>query len=171
MSIYYLLDKHNDDLLPRKITVLQNDDDFSVELEDQKHNFNIVPLESNHFSILRNELSQNATVFPHDDHLRVYISDQIFEIALVNQTHFQSKERKPKKKKEGVTEIKAPMPGKVVRILVQQGQEFKEGDGLITVEAMKMENEIKAPRNGKVREITVEPGQIVGAENTLMVIE
>jgi len=64
----------------------------------------------------------------------------------------------------------APMPGKVVHVAVQEGQPVKAGDGLIVVEAMKMENEFKAVAAGTVKEVRVQPGQTVNAGDILVVI-
>lgn len=62
--------------------------------------------------------------------------------------------------------MKSQMPGKVVRVLVEPGQSIEKGDGLIVLEAMKMENEIRAPQDGVIKSISVQPGQAVetGAE-------
>lgn len=58
-------------------------------------------------------------------------------------------------------QVTAPMPGLVVQILAEPEQEVKKGQGIIIVEAMKMENEIRSPVSGKVREIRVDVGQTV----------
>jgi len=71
----------------------------------------------------------------------------------------------------GVVRLLAPMPGKVVRVLVEQGQPVTEAQGLVVVEAMKMENEIKAPREGTVREVHVREGQAVEGGALLVVVE
>ena len=63
------------------------------------------------------------------------------------------------------------MPGKVVRILVEQGAEVKQGEGVIVVEAMKMQNEMKAPKDGIIKEIRVAEGATVNAGDILVVIE
>jgi biotin carboxyl carrier protein len=71
----------------------------------------------------------------------------------------------------GPQRIVSPMPGKVVRVLVAAGDEVKVRQGLVVVEAMKMENELRAARNGRVREVTVTQGQSVDAGAVLMVVE
>jgi biotin carboxyl carrier protein len=71
----------------------------------------------------------------------------------------------------GVAEIKTAMPGKVVRILVSVGDAVNKGDGVIVVEAMKMQNEMKSPKDGVVREIRVAESDTVSAGDVLMVIE
>ncbi|HWQ03049.1 MAG TPA: biotin/lipoyl-containing protein, partial [Candidatus Nitrosotenuis sp.] len=71
---------------------------------------------------------------------------------------------------EGRQEILAPMPGKVVRVLVKSGDAVEAGHGLLVVEAMKMQNEIKSPKSGKVERVLVSEGQNVNAGETLAVV-
>ena len=66
--------------------------------------------------------------------------------------------------------VKALMPGRVVRILVAQGDTVRKGAGLLILEAMKMENEIQAPADGTVEELLVTPGQTVEAGTELVKI-
>jgi biotin carboxyl carrier protein len=68
-------------------------------------------------------------------------------------------------------EIKAPMPGKVIRLLVDHQQEVAAGQGVLVVEAMKMQNEMQALRPGRVTAIHVRPGDTVAAGQVLAVIE
>ena len=63
------------------------------------------------------------------------------------------------------------MPGKVVRVLVKPGDEVKARQGLVVVEAMKMENELRAARDGRVRDVGVAEGQSVDAGAVLLVVE
>ena len=67
--------------------------------------------------------------------------------------------------------LKAVMPGRIVRVLVRQGEKVVRGQGIIVVEAMKMENELTSPREGTVREVLVSPAGLVEAGATLVVIE
>ena len=66
--------------------------------------------------------------------------------------------------------VKSPMPGNILKILVSQGQQVKEGDVLIILEAMKMENEIVATKSGSVAQILVTKGQVVETGSPLIVI-
>ena len=72
---------------------------------------------------------------------------------------------------DGAAEIKTAMPGKVVRILVKAGAEVQKGDGVLVVEAMKMQNEMKSPKDGVVKEIRTTEGSTVNAGDILAVIE
>ena len=66
--------------------------------------------------------------------------------------------------------VKSPMPGNILKINVTLGQKVKEGDVLIVLEAMKMENEIVAPKAGSVAQIAVSKGQVVETGSPLVVI-
>jgi biotin carboxyl carrier protein len=67
--------------------------------------------------------------------------------------------------------VVAPMPGRVVRVLVSPGDEVTARQGVVVVEAMKMENELRAPKAGTVKEVNVTPGTSVEAGRVLVVIE
>jgi biotin carboxyl carrier protein len=68
---------------------------------------------------------------------------------------------------EGRQQIIAPMPGKVIRLLVNVGDEVEVGQGLVVVEAMKMQNEIRSPKKGKVERLQAKEGQAVNAGDVL----
>lgn len=71
----------------------------------------------------------------------------------------------------GKITLTSPMPGKVVRVLLQPGEEVAANQGVLIVEAMKMQNEVQSPKAGKVVEIRVAEGQTVNSGETLAVIE
>jgi biotin carboxyl carrier protein len=72
---------------------------------------------------------------------------------------------------DGDVSVVAPMPGRVVRVLVAAGDDVGPRQGVVVVEAMKMENELCAPRAGRVKEVRVAPGMSVEAGHVLAVIE
>jgi biotin carboxyl carrier protein len=71
----------------------------------------------------------------------------------------------------GREEIVAPMPGKVVRTLVKEGDQVEAGQGIVVVEAMKMQNEMTAPKSGRVALLRAAPGATVSAGDVLAAIE
>lgn len=71
----------------------------------------------------------------------------------------------------GPKKLTAPMPGKVVRILVEAGSEIEAGAGILVVEAMKMQNEVKSPKKGIVQKIMVAAGAAVNAGDVLAIVE
>jgi biotin carboxyl carrier protein len=70
----------------------------------------------------------------------------------------------------GRQNVAAPMPGKVIRVLVREGDAVEVGQGLVVVEAMKMQNEMKALRDGNVVEVRVQDGETVSAGDVLVVL-
>lgn len=72
---------------------------------------------------------------------------------------------------QGPRKLTAPMPGKVVRVLVTQGVEVEAGAGVLVVEAMKMQNEIKSPKKGMIQKVLVSEGAAVNAGDVLAIVE
>jgi biotin carboxyl carrier protein len=71
----------------------------------------------------------------------------------------------------GPKKLTAPMPGKVVRILLSPGTEVEAGVGVLVVEAMKMQNEVKSPKKGTIQRILVNEGAAVNAGDVLAIVE
>jgi biotin carboxyl carrier protein len=72
---------------------------------------------------------------------------------------------------QGRQNVSVPMPGKVIAVLVSEGDPVERGQGLVIVEAMKMENEVRCPINGEVKEVRVKPGDALQAGAILAVVE
>jgi biotin carboxyl carrier protein len=72
---------------------------------------------------------------------------------------------------EGPVTLKASMPGRVVRVLVERGAQVAAHQGIVVIEAMKMQNELKSPKDGRVADVRVAPGDTVGAGQVMAVIE
>lgn len=84
------------------------------------------------------------------------------------------REWNPQAAKSGVSgrvQVKSPMPGKIIRVLVATGDEVAAGQGVVIVEAMKMQNELKSPRDGRVTAVAVAQNDTVNAGAVLVVIE
>jgi biotin carboxyl carrier protein len=71
---------------------------------------------------------------------------------------------------EGSRNVTAPMPGKIIRVLVAENDMVEAGQGLIVVEAMKMQNEIKSPKKGLIQAVRAREGQTVNSGETLIVV-
>ncbi len=71
---------------------------------------------------------------------------------------------------EGRQQVLAPMPGKIVRVLVSVGDSVRAGQGLLVVEAMKMQNEIRAPKSGTIDRVRVVEGQTVNAGEVVVIV-
>jgi biotin carboxyl carrier protein len=72
---------------------------------------------------------------------------------------------------EGVVEVRAPMSGKIVRILVSEGAEVEVHQGIVVMEAMKMQNEIRAPKRGKIVKLEIQEGSAINSADLIALIE
>jgi biotin carboxyl carrier protein len=99
--------------------------------------------------------------------LRVKLSSRVFNTSIIDRKHRRTVEQRP----VGPQRLTAPMPGKVVRVLLKPGDEVAAGQGVIVVEAMKMQNEIKSPKSGRILEVRVAEGENVNNKQVLAVVE
>jgi len=100
----------------------------------------------------------------------VHLGDEIFQVTLVDPKRLRGA-REAGAEASGRAQIKASMPGKVVRVHVEAGALVEAGDALVVVEAMKMQNELKSPKSGTVVEVRAETGATVNAGDVLVVVE
>jgi len=100
----------------------------------------------------------------------VFVGTQRFSITLIDPKRLRGAANADAGA-DGVARIVAPMPGKVVRVLVELGAQVEAGAGVMVVEAMKMQNEMKSPKAGVVAALNVEVGATVNGGDVLAVIE
>ena len=103
--------------------------------------------------------------------VKVHLRGSTYPIEILDERRLRMRRASGKFTMEGRQTVTAPMPGRVVKILVRQGEAVKEGQGLLIIEAMKMENEMKAPRDGVVVELAVKEGQAVEHGAKLAAVE
>jgi len=121
------------------------------------------------YSVLLDGRSYDARVEETADAVVVVIAGHRFEIGVRDPRRWSRKHGGPGA--EGRHNVVAPMPGKVVRVLVAPGDEVVAGQGLLVVEAMKMQNEMKAVRPGRVVSVSAREGATVSAGEILATIE
>ena len=105
-----------------------------------------------------------------DGALAVLAFGTVHRLELLDERKLRLRQATGKFSLEGPQRIDAPMPGKVTRVLVKAGDAVTEGQGLVVVEAMKMENELKSPKSGKVLELLAVEGAAVEAGARLVVV-
>jgi len=105
-----------------------------------------------------------------DGRVGVLVGDSFHELEMLDERRLRMRAATGKFSLEGPQRIDAPMPGKVVRVMVKVGDEVTEGQGLVVVEAMKMENELKSPKAGKVTEVHGVEGQAVESGAKLVIV-
>jgi biotin carboxyl carrier protein len=122
------------------------------------------------WSILLDGVSHSVDVTERDGRYLIDVGGERYAIRVEEESRYIIRTRGAQGRERGQV-VKAPMPGKVTVIEVAVGQAVAAGDGLIVLEAMKMENELKAQVAGTVGEIRVAVGQAVNPGDVLVVIE
>ncbi len=122
------------------------------------------------YSLLIDGRSYEVDVLDMEGAFVVLVSGQPFRVELRHGGQVESRPGAAVRAGQGET-VTAPMPGKIVRLLVRPGDTVQPGDGVIVIEAMKMENELKAVAGGRVREVRPSEGKAVTAGEVLVVME
>ena len=151
---------------------------FLVEIIDEKHvsvdgKVYEVDFESVSgqpvYSLILDGKSHEAYVAPGDNNWEVLLRGRLYPATVED----EREKRLRSAAGGGVAEtgefhLRAPMPGLVVTILVEEGQPIKKGQVLLILESMKMQNELKSPRDGTLGRVRVKPGETVEQKQTLL---
>ena len=155
----------------RNVELEQNETgSVTVQLDDKTVQLDARRVEPDVWSLIIDGESYEATVQPLKDKLRVTLRGASWEIDVYDPRR-QRSAASSSAAVEGTQVISSPMPGRVVCIEVAVGDKVEAGQGIVIVEAMKMENELTAEGPGTVKEIQCEAGQAVEDGQTLVVIE
>lgn len=132
----------------------------------------IKSLDNNRFHILNNNKSFNAELIKFDlqtKKIQIKVNQELFEIEIKEKLDILLEAMGMDTSKElKIEDIKAPMPGLIIDIKVEKGQAIEQGDPIIILEAMKMENIVKSPQKGIIKSIQVKKGQTVEKNQILI---
>jgi pyruvate carboxylase len=154
-----------------RIDVHEGADYSTIEIDGQARRVDSRCIGSRTYSLLIDGRSFVADVACDGDLYTVSIGGLVYKLRLGDERRFRAIELGEPEEEKGRREVRAQIPGKVVEILVEVGDQVARDQGILTIEAMKMENEVKAPAAGEVQEILVQPGQAVEAGALLLVIQ
>jgi len=141
---------------------------MEIAIEGRKLAADAARIASGVYSILLEGRSFVVTVETDGDALFVRTAEREFHIEIFDPRSWQ-RGRAGRIELEGRQQITAPMPGKIVRVLAADGQTVEAGQGLLVIEAMKMQNEIRSPKSGTVERLA-QQGQTVNAGDVLAVV-
>jgi biotin carboxyl carrier protein len=144
---------------------------YRVTLLGETHEIDALAFEHGTVSILLEGNSYSAEIDEAGDDVFVSLRGYQTRIDVVDERRKRLRAGATEFSAEGRQLISAPMPGKVVKVLVKVGDEVQAGQGLVVVEAMKMENELKSPKAGKVVELFAKEGSTVENNAKLVVVE
>ncbi|MCX6221079.1 MAG: biotin/lipoyl-binding protein [Bacteroidia bacterium] len=144
----------------------------TISVDDKIYEVDIDKVSGEEYSILSEGKSYNVEVIPTDDP-KVYRVNTIYFGFDVSVNDAEARYMQKRKKNEGdstTDTIKSPMPGKVVKVLVQKGDHVEKGQTVVVLSAMKMESEYKAGCDGIVSKVAVKEGDTVDGNQLLIVI-
>jgi biotin carboxyl carrier protein len=125
----------------------------------------------NNYSLIINHRSFEVDVDSSEDEYRVLVDGRSYHIHLVDERRMRLGGFQTGIQLQGRQEVTVPMAGKVIAVLVSEGDRVYKDPGLVIVEAMKMENEVRSPIAAEIKEVRIKAGQSVEVGETLMVVE
>ena len=150
------------------ILIEREDGNYIVEVDGRRSVVDMQKLEGDFYTFLIEGRSYEVSVEPRGDGYQIRHGASAKTVSFVDSTR---RAREGMGAGKGSLEIITQMPGRVVRLLVSEGDQVEVGQGVAVVEAMKMENELVTEKAGKVASIAVEIGQDLESNGVLMVIE
>lgn len=159
------------------------DQSYTVEIEENGKAVYRVSVDGNeflvdgkktgrtNFSLIVDNRSFEIEVDNTDDEYRVLVDGRNYRIHLVDERRVRVGAAQSGLQLQGRQMVSVPMPGKIIAVLVAIGDAVEMGQGLVIVEAMKMENEVRSPISGEVKEIKVKPGDTVEGGALLVIVE
>lgn len=154
-----------------RLDVHQDSAGLHVHLDDREVPVDVLQVGPSLYSLLIDGRSYEIDVLEMDGAFVVLVNGQPFRVEIQRGRAGRVRPRtRTAAVPAGEQHISAPMPGRVVKLLVKVGEGVQEGDGIVVVEAMKMENELKASAAGTIREIRTQEGKTVNGGDVLVVI-
>ncbi len=145
-------------------TILYNGKKADIKIEEDEDGFTYVIYRNYKYPVEVSEKSQNKYV--------ILINNVSYDFSVETPISFRRKKFLAKKHKDVVVaQLVAPMPGKIVEILIEDGAEVKVGDAMLILEAMKMQNEIISQFSGIIKKVHVRPGDLVMKDDVLVEFE
>lgn len=159
-----------------EVTLRHLSDRVVVEVDGRHYDLEIRELARGEYLLVKGSTVFKCRVEPKHDRtspgelLAVMLRGRNYDVSIIDPKRLRSAQSSGAHH-HGAAEIVSPMPGKIVRVLVESGAQVEAGAGIVVVEAMKMQNEMKALKAGVVVSINTEAGATVNAGDVLAVIE
>ena len=151
-----------------RLEVRPHDELFQIEIDGEKKIISISRISPAHLSIILDGKSFNVEVEHFEKDYQVSTRGEVYNFSVVDEREVTTSSEQPD---SGEKVIKAPMPGLVVELMVDVGDQVKAGDTLLVLEAMKMQNEITAPASGVILGVLVESSNKVNSGDDLIVLD
>ena len=153
-----------------RVELVRTEQEWKCKLDGRELPLDVVSAQDGMLSLLLQGKSYEVKQETVGAESNVVVGQERFSASVRDPRSFRSR-RRAGASEQGVMKIKAPMPGKIVRILAPVGSQVETGQSVVVIEAMKMQNELKAPKTGVVKKINVEEGAAVEAGQALAEVE
>lgn len=154
-----------------EVQELEEDHLYRIVIDGNEHIFDGRKLTGHIYSLIKDNRSFTVDVSAKDDQYIVACEGASVQLRLVDERRASRPGEGSSSDRGGGKQVRSFMPGKVVDVLVKVGDEVTKNQGLVIIEAMKMENELRSTADGKVKEIRVSPGQAVESGELLIELE
>ena len=151
----------------------QNENLLEIMVDDKVYNIDLMHNDEGSFSILENNRSHNISLVPNTKPktYTAYTLYNSYELEVIDAEARYIRNRGAGSLSQSDKQITAPMPGKIVKVLVEEGESVTQGQTAVIISAMKMESEYKAAHDGVVKSIHVADGDTVEANQVLVEID
>ena len=147
----------------------ERDGRITAAIDERRYEVEVLRPEAGIYLLFAGDKVYEARVAsPDSGILQVKLRGKSYSVNIIDRKHRRLGEDHGN---DSQKQLVAPMPGKVVKLLLNVGDEVTPGQGVVVVEAMKMQNEIKSPKAGRIAEIRVTEGEAVAANQLLAVVE
>ena len=144
---------------------------YRVEIGGKEHRVDAFRHDHGTVSLLVDTESYSVQLDHREAEVKVHIRGSQYALEILDERRLRMRRAAGRFTVSGRQTLRAPMPGKVVKVLARAGDAVREGQGVIVIEAMKMENEMRSPKDGKIVELLVSEGQAVDGGARLAVVE
>jgi len=158
----------------KEVKILERQENkLLVVVNNKKYHVDIKKVDKNTYSLLYKGKSYDLKVVSEDDKRRYSIKHKFnyYEVEIMDSISRYRKNRGNNDIEEDQSSISSPMPGKVVKIPIEVGDNVETGQTLIIISAMKMESEYKAKKDGKIKEILTTEGSTIEGNQALILFE
>ncbi|RLD37707.1 MAG: acetyl-CoA carboxylase biotin carboxyl carrier protein subunit [Bacteroidetes bacterium] len=151
----------------------RNNNIVKVKVDDNLYTLDMLEVENGVYSILKDGISHNLELLQKTNakQYEVHTHNESFDIEIIDAETKYLMSRGDSDDDDGGNSISSPMPGKIVKILVNVGDEVKEGTTVIIVEAMKMQSEYKVKTDRTIVDILVKEGDAIDGNQPLVIVE
>jgi len=156
---------------PTQVEIVRDGTRYRLTIENKSFSVDAIYPDQHAISLIVDGKSYELGLEKRDQNYCIHFSNGTVDLELFDARKYKAAEFEKKSSPSGPLKITAPMPGKVIKVAVTENAEVSEGDPLLIIEAMKMQNELKAPRAGRIHQIHAKAGEAVSPQQTLMILE